>query len=198
MGLGTLIFLARIWIEVGRSIVSPDKSKKMKRILVFASLAVAVTFWACSKDSASQNQSQLRIRLTDNPFNAAEVNVEILKVRVNFRGDDTGWVDLETRAGIYDLLKLQNGVDTLLAQGTVPADTLKEIRFVLGKSNSIKIGSDSFPLVVPSGQESGLKIKLSKKLNATLENVVVDFDAALSIHQTGNGKYMLKPVLKIK
>jgi hypothetical protein len=198
MGLGTLIFLARIWIEVGRSIVSPDKSMKMKRILVFASLAVAVTFWACSKDSASQNQSQLRIRLTDNPFNAAEVNVEILKVRVNFRGDDTGWVDLETRAGIYDLLKLQNGVDTLLAQGTVPADTLKEIRFVLGKSNSIKIGSDSFPLVVPSGQESGLKIKLSKKLNATLENVVVDFDAALSIHQTGNGKYMLKPVLKIK
>jgi hypothetical protein len=170
----------------------------MKNILVFASLAVAIAFWACSKDSASQNQSQLRITLTDNPFNAAEVNVEILKVRVNFRGDDTGWVDLETRSGIYDLLKLQNGVDTLLAQGTVPADTLKEIRFVLGSSNSIKIGSDSFPLVVPSGQQSGLKIKLSKKLNATMENVVVDFDAALSIHQTGNGKYMLKPVLKIK
>jgi len=170
----------------------------MKKILVFASLVAALAFWACSKESDSRNQSQLSIRLTDNPFNASAVNVDILKVRVNFRGDDTGWVDLETKAGIYNLLKLQNGVDTLLAQGTVPADTLKEIRFVLGNRNSIKIGTDSFPLTIPSGQESGLKIKLSKKLNATLENVVVDFDAALSIHQTGNGKYMLKPVLKIK
>lgn len=170
----------------------------MKKVIGFILAVVIVTLWACSKDTANQNQSQLRIRLTDNPFNAASVNVEILKVRVNFRGDDTGWVDLETKAGIYDLLKLQNGVDTLLAQGAVPADTLKEIRFVLGSNNSIKIAADSFPLVIPSGQESGLKIKLAKKLNATLENVVVDFDAALSIQQAGNGKYMLKPVLKIK
>jgi hypothetical protein len=119
-------------------------------------------------------------------------------VRVNFRGDDTGWINLDTKSGIYNLLALQNGVDTLLAQGTVPADTLREIRFVLGSRNSIKIAADSFPLTVPSGSSSGLKIKVDKKLNTNLDSLLIDFDAALSIKQTGNGKYMLMPVLKVK
>jgi Domain of unknown function (DUF4382) len=55
-----------------------------------------------------------------------------------------------------------------------------------------------YPLTIPSGSESGLKIKLSKKLNAQLDSVVIDFDAALSILKTGVGDYKLKPVLKIK
>jgi hypothetical protein len=72
------------------------------------------------------------------------------------------------------------------------------VRFVLGNDNSIKIDSIVYPLTIPSGSESGLKIKLNKQLNATLDSLVIDFDAALSILQTGTGEYKLKPVLKIK
>jgi len=95
-------------------------------------------------------------------------------------------------------LALQNGVDTLLAYDTVPAGVLKEIRFVVGSRNSIKIDSTVYPLTIPSGSESGLKIKLSKQLNARLDSVLIDFDAALSILKTDAGDYKLKPVLKIK
>ena len=155
------------------------------------------TFNACRKEKSS-GTTALTVRLTDNPFNASEVNVDIREVRVNVGDDSTGWVSLNTNASIYNLLGLQNGVDTVLATGIIPTGVLKEIRFVLGNDNSIKIDSTVYPLTIPSGSESGLKIKVNKQLNGTIDSLVIDFDAALSIKQTGTGEYKLAPVLKIK
>ena len=152
---------------------------------------------ACQKENKS-GTTNLKVRLTDNPFNASEVNVDIREVRVNLRDDSTGWVSLNTSAGVYNLLAFQNGVDTVLASGLIPTGTLKEVRFVLGNNNSIKIDNSVYPLTIPSGSESGLKIKLNKQLNATIDSLIIDFDAALSILQTGTGEYKLQPVLKIK
>jgi hypothetical protein len=151
---------------------------------------------ACKKDN--KGTTDLRIHLTDNPYDATEVNVDLQEVRVNLNDDDNGWVTLNTHPGVYNLLNLQNGIDTLLAQGVIPTGTLKEVRFVLGSNNSITINAVNYPLTIPSGSESGLKIKLNKRLNATVDSLVIDFDAALSILQTGTGDYKLKPVLKIK
>ncbi|HEX7904585.1 MAG TPA: DUF4382 domain-containing protein [Chitinophagaceae bacterium] len=171
----------------------------MKQKIVFSLSLFALSvilLIACSKDSDST--TQLKVNLTDNPYNATEVNVDIQQVRVNLRDDSTGWVNLDTYKGVYNLLGLQNGVDTLLAQVTIPTTTVKEIRFVLGSNNSIKINNVVYPLTIPSGSESGLKIKVNKQLNAGLDSLLIDFDAALSIHQNGTGAYELKPVLKIK
>ena len=170
------------------------------RKILLPALAIAslfIMFNSCQKEK-SAGTTDLRIHLTDNPFNASEVNVDTRQVRVNLRDDSTGWVNLNTNAGIYNLLALQNGIDTVLASGTVPTGSLKEVRFVLGDNNSIKIDSTVYPLTIPSGEESGLKIKVNKALNATIDSLAIDFDAALSIHQTGNGDYKLKPVLRIK
>ena len=67
----------------------------------------------------------------------------------------------------------------------------------MGSDNTVVVGGVSYPLTIPSGSESGLKIKVSKKLNATLETLVIDFDAALSINLEPGG-YKLRPVLRIK
>ncbi|HEV8079174.1 MAG TPA: DUF4382 domain-containing protein [Chitinophagaceae bacterium] len=91
----------------------------------------------------------------------------------------------------------QNGVDTLLATGTVPTGMVKEIRLILGSNNTVVVGGVSYPLTIPSGSESGLKIKVNKELSATLETLIVDFDAALSINLE-SGSYKLRPVLRIK
>jgi hypothetical protein len=168
----------------------------MKRNLFFLVSLSIIVFVACNKDGNST--TDLRIHLTDAPYNASKVNVDIQQVRVNFRDDSTGWVDLETNAGIYNLLDFQNGIDTVIANTIVPTGTVKEIRFVLGSQNSIMIDSVVYPLTIPSGASSGLKLKLNKKLNAGLDSLVIDFDAALSIFQEGTGDYHLKPVLKIK
>ena len=164
---------------------------------MLASSVTAIVLIACSKENTSTNTT-LKIKLTDAPVNADEVNVDIQQVRVNFRNDSSGWVNLNTIAGVYDLLGLQNGVDTLLATGTIPSNSIKEIRFVLGASNSIKVNGIVYPLTIPSGSESGLKIKVDKQLTSPVDSLLIDFDAALSIHQTGNGDYHLKPVLKVK
>lgn len=164
---------------------------------MLASSVTAIVLIACSKENTSTNTT-LKIKLTDAPVNADEVNVDIQQVRVNFRNDSSGWVNLNTIAGVYDLLGLQNGVDTLLATGTIPSNSIKEISFVLGASNSIKVNGIVYPLTIPSGSESGLKIKVDKQLTSPVDSLLIDFDAALSIHQTGNGDYHLKPVLKVK
>ncbi len=178
------------------------KSNLLSLLLMAIIVFVIILFTACSKSTNDGNSSNLHVRLTDGPTNLAEVNIDIKEVRVKFSDDSSntnGWVALNTYAGVYNILKLRNGVDTLLATAPLPKDVVKEIRFVLGANNSIK---DTFgvvyPLTIPSGSESGLKIKVNKKLNADLETLIIDFDAALSIFQTGAGDYKLKPVLKIK
>lgn len=163
--------------------------------IVFALTFLTIT--ACQKEN-KQETTEFKVLLTDNPFNASEVNVDIREVKIKLHEDSTNWISLNTHAGIYNLLALQNGIDTVIAQGTIPVGILKEVRFVLGNDNSITIDSVTYPLTIPSGSESGLKIKLNKNLNASLDSLLIDFDAALSIHQTGNGEYKLKPVLKIK
>lgn len=171
-------------------------------ILLFTVLLVTVLI-SCQKEAASDTNgngqpTMLKVNLTDAPIDADSVNVDIQEVRVNYRNDSSGWVNLNTVAGVYDLLGLQNGVDTLIASGMIPSNSVKEIRFILGSDNSIVVNGVNYPLTIPSGSESGLKLKINKQLNGQLDSILIDFDAALSIHQTGAGDYKLKPVLKIK
>ncbi|HYF31353.1 MAG TPA: DUF4382 domain-containing protein [Chitinophagaceae bacterium] len=168
----------------------------MKRTFLLSLLASIILMAACNKKD--EGSTVLKINMTDAPVNAEEVNIDLQAVRVNFTADSSGWTDLDAIPGIYNLLGLQNGLDTLIAQGTVPAGMLKEIRLVLGSNNTIKVNGQVYPLIIPSGSESGLKIKVNKKLAAPMDSLLVDFDAALSVHQEGTGDYKLRPVLKLK
>lgn len=174
----------------------------MKRTILILSailFSASVAFISCSKDD-TKGTSTLHVRLTDAPTVYEEVNVDIREVRVKFSDDtlSSGWVTLTTYPGIYNLLAYQNGVDTLLGTGVFPTQVVKEIRFVLGPNNTIKDAGVVYPLTIPSGAESGLKLKINKALNATLETIIIDFDAALSVTKEGTGNYKLRPVLRIK
>ena len=177
-----------------------------KTILVFSLFVLTITaFVACSKDdSPGSGTTNLRINLTDGPIDELDsVYIDIREVKVKL-GDDTssvgddGWQTLPAVAGIYDLLSYQNGVDTLLASGPVPTGYLKEVRLILGNNNSV---IDSFgvehPLSIPSGSESGLKIKINRRLNASLDSLLLDFDAGLSIRNEASG-YKLRPVIQVR
>ncbi|MBC7949640.1 MAG: DUF4382 domain-containing protein [Chitinophagaceae bacterium] len=168
-----------------------------KLSVIAAAVFSALIFNSCEKENSS-GQTDLKIKMTDNPFDATEVNVDIREINVKMNDSTSNWVTLNTTSAVYNLLDFQNGIDTVLAQGMVPTGTLKEIRFVLGDDNSIMIDNVLYPLTIPSGSESGLKLKLNKNLNATADSLLIDFDAALSVIKTGNGEYKLKPVLKIK
>jgi hypothetical protein len=178
--------------------------RKSSLLTIAVLLSGVFIFISCAKDSSSENNkstSTLHVRLTDAPTHFDEINVDIREVKVKFSDDTTGndgWVTLLTYPGIYDLLALQNGVDTLLATGAFPTQIIKEIRFILGPNNTIVDAGVVYPLTIPSGSESGLKIKVNKKLQETLETIIIDFDAGLSVKKEGSGDYKLRPVLKIK
>ncbi len=165
-----------------------------------ATIAIAIistlAFISCKKESSSGYQ--FSVHLTDAPAAFEEVNVDIREVKVKLRDDSAGWVSLATNAGVYNLLGLQNGVDTLLATGTLPSNFVQEIRLILGTANSVKVGGQIYPLAMNSSDHQKLMIKVNKQISSQVDSLIVDFDAGLSIHQQGNGTYRLQPVLKIK
>jgi hypothetical protein len=124
------------------------------------------------------------------------IYLDIVAVNVNSKGDESGWITLDTKAGVYDLLTF---TDTLLASGTLSMNTaIRQIRLVLGTKNSVVDSTGAtFDLTIPSGAESGLKINLSKTLAGAVNELQLLFDMQASIKME-NGTYMLRPVIKVR
>ena len=82
--------------------------------------------------------------------------------------------------------------------GLVPAGHYNEVRLLLGEGSTITVDGVIEPLTVPSGMSSGYKIKgdFTVPEGGTVV-ILLDFDAARSIHQTGNGRWMLRPTVKL-
>jgi hypothetical protein len=165
--------------------------------LLLALLAI-FALAACETEQVDDRGGRpLRIKLTDDPGDYQQVNIDLLQVRAKFRGTD--WIDLDTEAGIYDLLVLQDSVDTTIVRDTIPYGELQEVRLVLGPNNTIMVDSVLYPLQTPSAQSSGLKIKLQQAqvlIPDSLNSLTLDFDAAESIVEQGNGGYLLRPVIR--
>ncbi len=180
--------------------------KKLIYSSLIASLIIVILISSCQKeikDGNGQNTSQsthLRVYLTDAPASYDAVLIDVKDVQINItNASGSGWQSLSTVAvGTYNLLDLVNGNDTLLADSDVPhGGTISQVRLVLGSNNYVVVNGDSIQLTTPSAQQSGLKINVNQNLDSgLLYNLVLDFDAARSIVKTGNGKYMLKPVIR--
>ncbi len=172
----------------------------MKKILFF-SLALSLIVFACKEDDATQNEATLELRLTDGPGMYEAVNIDIIGAEVKVNKDtakNNGWQRLDIKTGIFNILTLSNGVDTLLGSTKLPLADIKEIRLILGDKNTVKVGGQTYNLTIPSGGESGLKLKFEKKLLAGISyKVTLDFDAAKSIKEEKKNDYKLRPRLRL-
>ncbi len=168
----------------------------MKKLLFL--IVLTLVWLGCSQDEAGT--SHLKVMLTDAPGDYEEVNVEIAGVEVhsNEGNQSSGWVALDVDSGIYNVLALTNGLDTLLGEVDLPAGRVSQIRLILGSNNKLKVGGEVKPLTVPSGEQSGLKLNVHTDLAAGVTYVfTLDFDAARSIVDKGNGTFSLKPVIRV-
>lgn len=123
------------------------------------------------------------------------VLIDLQQVRVHTNLG--GWQDIATNAGVYDLLTLRNDTDTVVSgMQAIPAGRLSQVRFILGQQNAVVVAGVRYPLALSSQDESGLKFNVNQTLvQNTQYTLVIDFDAAASVIQEGNGTYRLKPVL---
>jgi hypothetical protein len=168
--------------------------KTLSKLIIIAILAVLT---ACDKNNDSKDNPVFSVKLTDAPSGYDAVNVDILYMEANM---GSGWVEFQVEnPGIYNLQEFTNG-NTLLLIGDTPVapGVMSELRLILGTNNTVVVDGVSYELETPSGQTSGYKIKMEPQ---TLEpgglyRLVIDFDVNASVHMTGNGKYMLKPVVR--
>ncbi len=172
--------------------------RSLKNLSILGLLFITVfTLTKCSNSGPAT--SRLEVRLTDGPGDYQEVNIDIQGVEIHTDGGDpsNGWKPLSIKTGVYNLLKLTNGLDTLLGSIELPAGHIEQIRLKLGTNNSIKVNGVTSPLNTPSAQQSGLKLVIKTDLQAGITyKLLLDFDAARSIVSTGSGKFNLKPVIK--
>lgn len=177
------------------------KLRKTLSVALLASLFLLI--FACSKkDSASSDgKARMQVYLTDGPGDYAAVYIDVKDIKINYSSDpDNGWQSLSNvHAGEYDLLKLTNDDDTLLADAELNTGRVEQIRLILGTENYVQLKGQTnrIKLETPSAEQSGLKLNIHQDITSgVLYKLLLDFDVAKSIHQTGNGKYMLKPTIR--
>jgi hypothetical protein len=167
----------------------------MKKLNVILSLIMfGFLLNSCNNDSR-QASYPYSVSLTDAPGPYQQVNVDVIGVEIT--GEEGQSVTLNVIPDIYDLLKLSNGVEKLIATETLQISKVQQIRLILGTRNSVVLDGTSYPLSTPSAEQSGLKLQVHQTLQeGIMYNVLLDFDANKSIVKLGNGGYKLKPVIR--
>lgn len=159
-------------------------------------IALAFVFTACTEEDNSDEPSRLSIRLTDAPGDFDSVLIDIQEIEITTNEGKRNYV--VQYPGVYNLLELANGNDTVLITEDIAADRVNQIRLILGSNNSVVVDGTTYPLATPSAQQSGLKLNVQATLTAGAEyTYLLDFDAARSIVLQGNGNYLLKPVIRV-
>ena len=163
------------------------------------------------------------VSLTDTPDCGYEVvNVTVSKVRIHqsssANDNDAGWSEITLNPPrTINLLDLNDPTQPNFAlehlgETPLPAGHYTQLRLVLEDNNGNQptanwivlegqnpnIPSNRIPLDTPSAVRTGLKLIHQFTVGSGQRvDLLLDFDACHSIVQTGNGKYKLKPVIKV-
>jgi hypothetical protein len=170
------------------------------------SLAALFLVAACgSSDPGSGRSGDVEIRLVDAPTTAvSEIVVTITRVDAHVNGK---WETLSSSTNTVDLLKLQGGTFALLGVTTIPAGKITQFRLYVTDAGPNYVTTPDqahHDLTVPSGDESGIKLKANFDVAPCSQgSVTLDFDGKRSIftHPLGAGagdEWILRPVIRLK
>ncbi len=170
----------------------------------YFAVALLLLLMSCRNDNTvnpggGSGNGAIIVRLTDFPaaYDSVVIAVDSVRVHVDQGDSVSGWYTISRSPAMYDLLRFVGGKDTVIAEGAIPAGYYSQLRLYIGTGSHVVVDGMAIPLVIPSGTESGLKINIQATITEGVEYVVVlDFNASQSIVVTGNGRYMLKPVIK--
>jgi hypothetical protein len=188
----------------------------MRYLALLCGVAAIIVAVACgdnnSPSAPSAGMGTLSVRLTDSPFSDAKaVLVTFSSVRAH--RSDSEWTNVPftdaAGARTCDLKKLQ-GPSDLLGTGPLPAGHYEQVRLVVQSAalyfDNPSVGPACAPSIpTPAGATAPLEIPSGEvKLNRGFDlkegaamSMLLDFDGDKSIHQTGNGRYMMSPVIAV-
>lgn len=184
----------------------------MKRMLATSALVVLLA--ACGSDGDDDaGSAKLSLSVTDAPVDSAEAVVVSFTGVELFPGDGGNPVifDFDPPLSI-DLLTLQGDNSAFLIQDAdIEPGVYDELRLIIDTENAscnnlvapfdsyIRIDGTEYPLIVPSGGASGLKVfgPITAAAGGSAA-YTIDFDLRSSIAERGvTGCYNLRPVLRV-
>jgi hypothetical protein len=164
-------------------------------------LAMALGLGACD-DPSSSDTARVQLLLTDAPGDLASAEVTISEIY--FQSAD-GRISLFEGSATHDLLDLQNGVTTELADVVIPAGSYSQLRLVVESATITSLDGNTYStedgtLACPSCAQSGFKVNMpggSVSLEGDAQVLLIDFDVAQSFgHQAGgSGRWIMHPVM---
>lgn len=193
-------------------------------------IIIAVIVSSCTKNASFETPNgvqEVSLMLTDAPAVYDQVLIDIKSVKIlvdtskdTRKKDSTDWErvgqdrdrrcasgdssliweDLGIKAGVYDILKLRNGLDTTLASKTVVNGVIRLIKIEFGTKNSVMKDSVIYPLQIPTWAPNYVIIKLYghefEEYLARKKRLWLDFNIANSIVQERNNQFYLRPWFK--
>jgi uncharacterized protein DUF4382 len=179
-----------------------------------------------SSSTVPNGESKVSVHLMDGPMAFDKVLIDIRQIAIevdtatsqssqdnnnqwdnNYCGWGRGqnnksliWDTLSVTPGLYDLLQLRNGVDTLLGSGVYVSGKILKVRITLGSDNSVYTDSTtSYPLEI-FGPNPYFDINVSRQNVASVTNnefeLWLDFNIARSVF-FWNGTFLLKPYIVV-
>lgn len=183
-------------------------------ITVFALSALALVSCNNEEHMIPEDKGRLNVHITDAPFpidmvGSTEVTIDRVEIRKQAEmGLDEGhdsFVVISNETVTIDLLDLTNGVTEVLGTADLDPGNYDLIRLhVVDASITLNDGS-TYDLKVPSGDASGLKIKIQPSVYIEAgqsSDVLLDFDLSRSFIVKGNFKkgtfsgFIFKPVVR--
>jgi len=194
--------------------------KLLRQTGIITLLLIAAFLFACDGGGGSSDggTGTLSLSLTDSScgsYAAIYVTIDEVQANKSDTNGNSGWVTIGEPMKTYNLLELVNGVTEVLGTDELSAGFYKQIRLIIGKNaeSENNINGEDHPfanyvvfkedgtyqeLKIPSGFNTGIKLVHNfEVIKDEIVELLLDFEACRSVVETGNGKYMLKPTIKI-
>lgn len=168
---------------------------RVSKLLTLLLAVTLITIGCNSATNSSGETGSLTVTMTDDPFPAemvAEANVTINKIEIredSTEDDSAAFTVLSEEEQSYNLLDLQNGIKTTLADLEIEAGSYDLIRLYVSEASVVLTDSTTYDLFVPSGAQTGIKIFIHPSMEITGGSdteLLFDFDVAKSFVARGN------------
>jgi len=149
--------------------------------------------------------------MTDSPFSEAQA-VLVTFSEVSVHREDTDWTVVpfadSATSRTCDLKQLE-GAQDILGTGALTAGMYTQIRLLITAAalyDTPAAPGACAPTIDPPGEPIGEvevpsgEVKLNRPFELAedgMTTIVLDFDGDQSIHETGNGRYIMQPVITV-
>jgi hypothetical protein len=139
----------------------------------------------------------IQVIITDPPppeeIDSAVVDVETIEVHLA-AGPDSRWIVIISEPPSFDLMELIEGKEMNIGNQKVDTGIYTQVRMNIAGA-TVTVDGIEHEVSIPSGTLKLVRPFRVKRDETTM--IILDFDGKGSIHVTGSGEYMLKPVVNL-